>query len=198
MAEPTESSDIQTKIWITSKVRMLSEMRYRSYGLASHILLAYYASWLILFSLFSDNSSPQVPAYNKLVIAFSVVILALSLVLYGFKFAEVADKFRECYLRLQRLYSASYDPKQFAENYHEILLAYPNHASRDYHDFIVQQANLKDTPVSAANGSAIYPSRYMVATYWLRRVGFYTATYAIPLIIPLVISLWLLHQARCL
>ena len=91
--ELPQTPDIRTNIWITSKVRMLSETRYRSYALASHVLLSYYAFWLILLSLFADEFSSQLAVYNKGLTALSVAIFALSLVLQGSSFSRLPTNF---------------------------------------------------------------------------------------------------------
>jgi hypothetical protein len=177
---------------------MLSENRYRPYGLSSHVLLSYYALWLIIFSLFGAELSASIGLFDKIITTLSIATFTCSLVLHGFRFSETADKHRECYLRLQRLYSTAADSAHLAENYHEILLAYPNHASRDYHDFVVQRARLAKDPPLSATGSPICATWYMIMAYWLRRIGFYVLAYAVPMSIPMLPLVAILYQIKWL
>jgi len=139
--QPSQSP-IAQKAWLTAHTRIQSESRYRTYETTSYLLTAYYALWLIVFSVLQRNSIIDIPHFGELSIVLSVIILVLTIILYGFKFGHKADAFRSCYLRLQELYNKynnSTKHQDIAEEYSDILLHYPNHSDSDFYAFIVRE-----------------------------------------------------------
>lgn len=127
----------KNSIWITYKIRMNSEARYKSYSLASHMWMSCFTFALITYSVFSDQYKLLIPNLDKVNICLSIASFSLSLILYGFKFDERANLFRECYLKLQSLYKADAEISDINREYAAILSQYPNHTENDYKDTII-------------------------------------------------------------
>jgi hypothetical protein len=87
---------------------------------------------LILFSIFFDSYKVIIPNLDKINISLSVASFSLSLILYGFKFDERANLFRECYLKLQDLYNSNKSEDEESVRYADILGQYPNHSEYDF------------------------------------------------------------------
>ena len=167
-----DQREILNKIWITYKVRIISERRYRKYSLWTHSLISWYSMWLILLSLFSGTSSGVIPYYEQLLVAFSIAVFSLSLILYGFRFSETANQFRDCYLQLQSLYSRASKTDDLATAYHDLLRPYPNHLSRDYEDLVVEM-HYRHEKLFSSTDDLVKPTRLMLAKYWLRHLTFF-------------------------
>lgn len=120
-------------IWITSRTRMESHARFKSYDLLSHIVLTFYSVILLAFSVFSEHVAETSlgPYTSEVSIVFSLSVLCASLVIWGLKFGKTADEHRECYLALQRLYDDQ-TLRCDRANYHAILDRYPNQSDFDY------------------------------------------------------------------
>ncbi len=137
--ELTADSDMDD-IWITSKVRMVAERRYKKYAFWSHILLTYYALMVIIISLLerSNGDISENTIFLNYNIVISIILLIFTLITYGFKFEEQSYRHRDCYLRLQRLLKTRgrSSTVKVHEKYMDILEGYPNHADIDYEVFL--------------------------------------------------------------
>jgi len=165
MMKPNNSDieKLRAKIWITSKARICSEARFRRYDLYSHLGTIYFSLCLILASI--KMLGADVEPRADLFVILSISLLVLSVVLWGFRFSHSADRHRECYLRLQRLYSQSDALDDLAAKYHDALLAYPNHSSFDYRTFVVTEKFSKGSKLSDSEGTEIKASFGLVASY---------------------------------
>ncbi|WP_018689177.1 SLATT domain-containing protein [Ahrensia kielensis] len=131
-----QKDKILTRIWWTSKIRMQSEKRLRSYDRLAHISVALVSVLLIGLTLYNDTFSDNLHRDEHL-ITLSVLITVLSLVLLNFKFGEKAVLHRECYLKLQAIADSNIETPLLVSKYHEILASYPNHASSDRTSLII-------------------------------------------------------------
>jgi hypothetical protein len=99
--------------------------------------------------------------------ALAVILLALSLFLPSLNLEQQADRYRECYLKLQALLDTIRDDKNLTKAYYEVLQAFPNHPPSDYGDFIVS-AKMTGQEVSSG-GRQIKPTCMMQVGFWFRR-----------------------------
>ncbi|MCB7130127.1 MAG: SLATT domain-containing protein [Candidatus Brocadiales bacterium] len=153
-------SILKDRIWITCKTRMFSEKRYRWYDLASHFFLTYMSLLIIVAFVFSNELVLAVPHFDKITITLALFVFTTSLIIYGFRFSEMANKHRDCYLKLQHL-ERTFDQQSDPEAaYQEILSCYPNHEQRDYEDLVL------DRTFFGKRGLKIGEER-IKWTYWL-------------------------------
>lgn len=132
-------SNLKDKIWLTSKTRMFSEKRYRLYHLTSHLCLTYMSLLIIITSVFSGELALVVQYLDKIIITLALLLFTTSLIIYGFGFSEMANKHRDCYLKLQGLEQNFDEQSDPGAVYQEILSCYPNHAQRDYEDLVLDR-----------------------------------------------------------
>ena len=132
-------SSLRDKIWLTCKIRMFSERRYRLYDVTSHLLLSYMSLLIIVAFVFSDELGSEVPHFDKIAITLALFLFTTSLIIYGFRFSEMANKHRDCYLKLQGLEQNFDQQSDPGTAYQEILSCYPNHAQRDFEDLVLDR-----------------------------------------------------------
>lgn len=180
-AETPQEYRISDNIWITSKTRMHSEVRYRLYSVVSHILLSYFSVVIIVISILSEALEEKVEHLSQINTVIALFLFATSLIVYGFKFEETARLHRECYLRLQELFSSKFSEDEKIEHYNRILLAYPNHAERDYESLVVRRTLLNNADMSNSKGPVTY-SVTMLISWIARGIGFWTFVAALVLI----------------
>lgn len=174
---------MREKIWITSKTRMNAERRLRRYDRLSHLLVSYYSLLLILLFVFSDEIFRDESLSQRVGLGLSIAVFVLTLILHGFHFGSTADKFRDCYLKLQKLLSQDGD---VSDQYDDILQYYPNHEPRDYYDLIVRNwLDGSGIIQSTQGGPAVVPSRLMIVEYFMRRATFVAFGYAVHFIWPI-------------
>ncbi|RJF79327.1 SLATT domain-containing protein [Azospirillum cavernae] len=187
--------DVRDRIWITSKVRMISERRYLSYESTAHLLMNTFSGILLLTSIYPDEIGRSVPGLSKINVAFSLLIFGSSLLVYGFKFGETAAKHRECYLKLQRLLDSNKDDEDNFEKYHDILENYPNQSDRDYYDFVFERYRKRKEPILRPGTDVeIVPSFWVCASYLCRKFLFFIFCRAMPVIFIVAIISTLLVE----
>lgn len=130
-------SNLKDKIWLTCKTRMHSEKRYRLYDMTSHLFLSYMSLLMIVASVFSKELAFEVPHFNIITIILALFLFTTSLIIYGFRFSEMANKHRDCYLKLQGLEQNLDQQSDPGIAYQEILTCYPNHAEMDFEDLVL-------------------------------------------------------------
>lgn len=141
----------QEKIYITYKTRMTTEARLRKTAQTSHALLSWYAFCLIILSMIDISGKFQITSSGMISAAVSVAIFALSLFIYGERYNERADQFKNCYLKLKQLYESSIKIEQKMKKYSEILEQYENQSDKDY-DEMVFDAWLRGQVLENASG----------------------------------------------
>lgn len=130
---------------------MFSERRYRLYDRTSHLFLTYMSLLMIIAVIFSGELADSVPHLNEIRITLALFVFTTSLIIYGFKFSEIADKHRNCYLKLQALgqnFEKETDP---AQAYQDILSDFPNHASWDYDDLILDRTLFRKSKLNVGD-----------------------------------------------
>ncbi|RCS23511.1 SLATT domain-containing protein [Phyllobacterium salinisoli] len=177
-------STINDKIWITSRVRMISERKALNNNFWSLVILTYYSLITVVISVFSDFYQSYYSHFNDMVIAASIIVLVASLVVGGFRFEKTAALFRECYLSLEKLQSSDLPDKDKAEKYGDILSLYPNHSDDDYYDFVVYHTCFERKDIW--NGSGKISCTWYMTLSFLKRRLFRTSFIAIAIIAPII------------
>ncbi|MDT7536077.1 SLATT domain-containing protein [Sphingobium sp. SA2] len=139
------------KIYITYKTRMTTEARLRLTGKVSHLLLSWYSFWIIAISVIELSGKYTFANSQVVVTAMSVLIFGLSLFIYGERYDDKANQFRNCYLDLQELYESSLDENAKMEQYAKILRIYENQSDRDY-DNMLFDARIRGQSLNNAQG----------------------------------------------
>lgn len=162
------ADNIRDKIWFTAHIRMRSEARLRSNSTRLNILIFWFSTALTCLTVYQLTAPKSV---NRDVISavLAICVFGLSIFIPTFGLERQADKYRECYLKLQRLLETESDDVKITPLYHDILEAYPNHPSHDYVDFVVdsylRNQNLR------SGGDPVTPSWAMIAGYCYRTVS---------------------------
>lgn len=177
---------IADNIWLTSKTRMRSEVRYKLYSVVSHLLLSYFSVVIIGISILSEELEERVEHLSQINTLIALGLFATSLIVYGFKFEETARLHRECYLRLQELLSSNCAENEKIERYNRILLGYPNHAERDYDSLVIRRTLLNNMTLSNSKGPVTYTIP-MIISWIARGIGFWTFLASLVLIPILVL-----------
>ncbi|NTH46753.1 SLATT domain-containing protein [Agrobacterium rhizogenes] len=194
MSEEKGLSNIDDRIWITSRVRMIAERKALRNQNISYMSVTYYSLFTVIVAVFSKFYVLTYPLLEEINLSASVVVLVASLVSGGFRFETSATVYRECYLKLQRLQGEDLPPEKKEEKYNEILWDYPNHSNNEYYDFIINHACLEGKKLT--NGThELKPTAYMWFSYLFRR-AFYYGTIVVLFTAPVVflgvplIKLW--------
>ncbi|GEM_PF-1158125 len=166
-------SDTSNQIWITSRIRMISEKKAIHKQNFSYLIVTYYSLFSILIAIFSDYYKEYYAQLDRFALSASVVILVASLVSSGFRFESAAREYRECYLQLQRLYSdTTLSEDQKNNQYRASLDRYPNHSIYDYHDFIVNHTYWENKPLFSGD-SEIKLTNPIFFSYILRKFFYF-------------------------
>ncbi|MEG3146447.1 SLATT domain-containing protein [Sphingomonas sp. RT2P30] len=184
-------SDTQkiSRIWLTYKARINSERRFRRYALLSHLGLSWYAFLSIVFSIYQGSVATKIgeSSASQTSLIISVLTFGLSLVIYGFKFDDVANQHRDCYLRMQAIYKSQCDAQTKLNQYHDLLIHYPNHSTSDY-DNLLFDAWKRGDAISNEDGK-ITLGTYVVVVGSMRLLLNFLLS-VILFLFPLAIWLW--------
>jgi hypothetical protein len=165
-------ADLADKIWITARVRIYSEKRYKKYDISFHIFLSFLSLLLIIGSVFFQELSVYLSHFGKLMITLSLLVFATSLIIYGFKFGEKSNLYRDCYLKLNALEQNLENVNSPNNAYESILECYPNHSDWDYHDFIISKTLFSGETITS-NGHPIKLTWWMLAGKIIRFVAYW-------------------------
>lgn len=180
-----KSDDIKAKIWTTAQCRMVAERRLRSYGFWSNLLTAWYSLCLIGASIANYKKGEAAPFDESYLIFLSVAVFTLTLWIAGQGHGEVAARYKECYLRLQKLLVSPKAPINLSDEYYDLISAYDNHALRDYDDFLVQATVLRPGKVADSSGKSVCPTRVQILMFFGRRIIyalFWIALFSAPVV----------------
>lgn len=182
---------LSDKIWITRKTRIFTEERFLKYSTVSQLLMTFYSLALVSLSIWNLQNND---ARLNLVSAFaSIVVLVLSVHITSQKYAERSIAMRNCYIKLDELYSKvkraeSSEDLEMLQNleaeYTGLLINIENHSESDY---LSLRYSLKD------NSHTTLPpfTRSDLALYIWEKVWRGTLTvigFVIPL--PFIVLIW--------
>lgn len=111
----------------------------------------------------------------------AIALLALSIFVPSLNLDQQADRFRECYLKLQRLLDTISDEVVLVSAYYDVLDAYPNHPPRHYQDLLA--ASYLSKQALTSGGTSIPVTTMMLFAYYFRQfrsAAFSGAGYAAP------------------
>lgn len=183
---------LSDKIWITRKTRIYTEQRLQETANISQALMVVYSLALVSVSIWNLQSNDQ---QLNIISAFaSIVVLVLSVHITAQKYAERSIAMRNCYVKLDELYSRAKraesnkddDTLEALESeYTSLLINIENHSEYDY---LCLRYSLKDNknttllPLSRAD---------YVQYFWEKiwRMGLTIVAFAISL--PLIVFIWL-------
>lgn len=184
----TGMDNLNDKIWITAKTRMISEKRSLRYNFALNFSVSYYSVFLIVFSIFSEFYKLHFYYYDQFGISASVVILAASLISGGFHFESRAASYRSCYLELQKLYDDPVGEGEKRKRYGEILDKYENHSMSDYYGFVIRSIIFEGKEIESG-GKPILATKWIFFVYF-SRLSMLFVLVLILLIVPFAVLLY--------
>lgn len=147
--------------------------------------MAWYSLCLIGASIANYKRGETAPFDEAYLIFLSVAVFTLTLWIAGQGYGEVAARYKECYLRLQKLLVSAKSDIDLSDEYYDLISAYDNHALRDYDDFLVQSAVLRSAAVTDSSNNEVQPTRTQTFMFFGRRVAyalFWIALFSAPLV----------------
>lgn len=151
---------------------MIAERKALRNQNVSFLAVTYYSVFTVILSIFETFYTKTFPAIDQINLSASIVVLVASLVASGFRLEARAASFRECYLKLQKLLDQDKPELEKKAYYRDLLLDFPNHTTRDYHDFIVTHVFFEKKKLK--NGSDEIPStKFMVLSYFTRSAAYW-------------------------
>lgn len=130
---------LSDKIWITRKSRIYAEQRLLRKNLISHVLITFYSSSLVFLTIWNLKYPNE--NVNILFVIGSIAVLIGSITVYSQKYLERSLAMKNCYIKLDELYSKvknaetnkNYDLiQQLESEYTANILNIENHSDYDY------------------------------------------------------------------
>lgn len=172
------ANTINNKAWLTSKVRIYAEKRYRRYEMVSHVLLCW-LSLSVIAGMYSRViiTATQTDLFDIYTTILSVFVFIFSVIVFGFRFGETAFQFRQCYLELQKLTDDNSSNQVKNEHYHGILAGYKNHSDSDYDTLTISRTLFEKKNLWGADMEEISWTYPQLARYCLRALVFWGTTF---------------------
>ena len=105
---------LSDKIWTTRKSRIYAEKRLQRNAILSQILMTIYSAFVVFFSIW--NTLHPNDLINIALIFASIAVLVTSIVLSSQRYNERSLAMRNCYIRLDELYSRAKYAEKNNEN----------------------------------------------------------------------------------
>ncbi|MEB8015679.1 SLATT domain-containing protein [Raoultella ornithinolytica] len=142
------NNNFSDKVWWTRKAKMKAERRLLNLDFYSQLLLLWYSSFLVCYSIYSLVKPPANDNEAVIMVALSVLILVLTLFINNMNYKGRAMLIKQCYEKLSVVYTASLSSATnttLDENYQSILALSENHLERDFIKAMVDEyTNTKD------------------------------------------------------
>lgn len=150
--------DQTENIYLTARIRIKSESRLRWNAKILNLVIIWYSFVTILLSIADIAKFIEIEFFSTLSVSYSIGILIFSLIMNSEKYQERAERFRECYLKLHRLYKdKSISIEERVAEYHKLLDNYENHSDYDYQTALVS---------AWWNGKSLYNSEKELKAGW--------------------------------
>lgn len=130
---------LSDKIWVTRKSRIYAEQRLQRKAVMSQILMTVYSAFLVCLAIWNFfHPNDQI---NVALVFSSIAVLVSSIILSSQRYNERSLAMRNCYIRLDELYSKATRAEQDNDNnllqqieseYTSTLLNVENHNDYDY------------------------------------------------------------------
>lgn len=130
---------LSDKVWVTRKTRIHTEERLLAYSNISQVLMIWYSLVLVYLSILNLQTNDL--RLNQLSAFASIVVLVLSVQITAQKFTERSIAMRNCYIKLDELYSKvkraeQADDREMLQHleseYTGLLINIENHSEYDY------------------------------------------------------------------
>lgn len=141
---------LSDKIWLTRKTRIITEQRLINSNSISNYLVIWYSTILVFLTIW--NLVYPDDRLNIFLALGSIAVLVVSAILIAQKYSERSYTIRNCYIKLDELYSKVKRAEQiqdtnkiqeFETEYSTILQNVENHSEFDY---LCLRFNLRNDP----------------------------------------------------
>lgn len=182
------------KIWITRKSRIYTEQRLLRKNLISQVLIIFYSSSLVFLTIW--NLKYPNDHVNILLVIGSIAVLIASITVSSQKYLERSLVMRNCYIKLDELYSkvkrAEKDEnyeliQQLESEYTANILNVENHSDYDYLCLRFSLRNNKETTLPEF-GKSDY-GQYILERGWRMLLALFY--FVLPLAIALLWNLYI-------
>ena len=183
---------LSDKIWVTRKTRIYTEQRLQGISTITEALMVAYSLALVSLSIW--NLQGNDPKLNVLSAFASIVVLVLSVYLTAQKYAERSISMRNCYVKLDELYSrakraeARNNGKALQDvesEYTSLLMNIENHSEYDYLCLRYSLKDNKNTTLPPFTGTD------HVRYYWEKAWRSILTVLAFAISIPLIVLIWI-------
>jgi SMODS and SLOG-associating 2TM effector domain family 5 len=173
----------ENKIYLTYKTRMTAEAKLRQTGRWLNNLISWYSFWLIIISLSQITDFYQFYKADFIFAACSIALFGLSLFVYGERYFEKADQFRNCYLEMQAVFESSLSINAKMKKYADIRNRYENQRDDDYDDMLFD-AWMRNQDLQNAVGPVkiTWKRAVIVLARRAMRYGFVLALFLFPVV----------------
>ena len=178
-------SAFSDKVWWTRKAKIKAERRLLNLDYYSQLLLLWYSSFLVCYSIYSLVKPPSNDNESVIMVALSVLILALTLFINNMNYKGRAMLIKQCYEKLSIIYTSSLNSTELTEidkEYQSILAASENHLERDFIKAMVDEnSNTSDKTLLTKHPTNWHKAQ--VLYYCLVNVTVFLFLFIFPLII---------------
>jgi hypothetical protein len=135
----TRVAMLSDKIWITRKTRIYTEQRLQQNANITQVLTVFFSLALVSLSMWNLKSND--PQFNIILVFASIFVLVLSVYLAAQKYTERSLAMRNCYIKLDEMYSRAKraetsNDERTLENleseYASLIINIENHSEYDY------------------------------------------------------------------
>jgi SMODS and SLOG-associating 2TM effector domain family 5 len=185
----------ENKIYLTYKTRMSAEAKLRQTGRWLNNLMSWYSFCLIVISLSQITNTYQVYKADFIFTACSIGLFGLSLFVYGERYFEKADQFRNCYLEMQAIFESSLTTNAKMKKYAEIRNKYENQRDDDYDDMLFD-AWMRNQNLENASGPVkiTWQRSIIVLARRVVRYGIFVSLFLFP-VAALILSITIDQEA---
>jgi hypothetical protein len=142
------------KIYLTYKTRMLSEALARSHARFYTALIPWYSFLVIALSISQGFGYYSGSGASLFIAVSSVGIFGLSLYINGHELWQRAEGYKDCYLKLTRIYESNASDDEKMNEYNSVLKIYENQTDSDY-DEMLFDAYLRGQKLMNSRGTII-------------------------------------------
>ena len=151
-------SSIANKIWLTRKSRIYTEQRLLKKSIITQVIMVFYSFLLVSLSIWMLVKPDE---YLEIYLtSFSIAVLISSVFMFSQRYSERAMMVRNCYIRLDELYSKAIRIEgmneedrisQIESEYTNILINVENHSDYDYLCMRYSLRNSEDSSLQKFN-----------------------------------------------
>lgn len=183
---------LSNKIWVTRKTRIYTEQRLQGISTITQALMVAYSLALVSLSIWNLQGNDA--KLNVLSAFASIVVLVLSVYLTAQKYAERSVAMRNCYVKLDELYSRAKraeacKDEQAIQNleseYTSLLINIENHSEYDYLCLRYSLKDNKDTTLPP------FTREDYLQYFWEKAWRSILTFIAFAIALPLIVLIWI-------